>query len=181
MANKKDVGHAMGKVVRILPGIGSYQDRETGREADKALRMQLSERLNRLLGDIEWLKTDLTKKGAFRHIQPVEDLSRHVEKVSRTLEFAPRGYSSLFSRKQVDEEALNRIYEYDKGLSGLIEEIEKSISEITEAKEVPSENGLSQIRKRLLDMEKRISQREAFLDSQPAQSGNDKCQSSSVN
>lgn len=163
MVKKEDVSGTLAKAVRILPGIGSYQDRESSREADKALRMQLSERLDRLLGNIEWLKTDLAKKGAIRQIQPVEDLSRHVEKVSRMFEFAPRGYSPLFSRKQVDEEALNRIYKYDEKLSGLIEEIEKSIGEMTEAREVPSETAMAPIRKMLSDMELKLKDREAFV------------------
>lgn len=163
MVKKEDVSGTLTRAVRILPGIGSYQDRESSREADKALRMQLSERLDRLLGNIEWLKTDLAKKGAIRHIQPVEDLSRHVEKVSRMFEFAPRGYSPLFSRKQVDEETLNRIYEYDEKLSGLIDEIEKSIGEMREAREVPSETAMAPIRKMLSDMELKLKDREAFV------------------
>jgi hypothetical protein len=164
---KEDVGHALKTAARILPGIGSYQDRESSREADKALRMELSERLDQLLGRAEWLKTDLARKRAITHIQRIEDVTRQLEKVSRMLEFAPRGYAPLFSRKQIDEEALERIYGYDKALTGLVKEIEDVIIAMTETGEIPSEEEVARVRKMLSDMERRIDQREAFLNTQP--------------
>ncbi len=161
---KEDVGQALKTAVRILPGIGSYQDKESSRDADKALRMELSGRLDQLLGRTEWLKTDLAKKRAIKHIQRIEDVTRQLEKVSRVLEFAPRGYAPLFSRKQIDEEALDRIYGYDKALTGLVKEIEDAIMTMTEAGEIPSEEEIARVREMLSDMERRIDQREAFLN-----------------
>jgi len=164
---KEDVGHALKTVARILPGIGSYQDREASREADKALRMELSAILDQLLGRTEWLKTDLAKKGAIQHIQRVEDVARHLEKVSRMFQFAPRGYAPLFSRKEVDEEALDRMYGYDKALTGLVKEIEDAVVGMTEAREIPPEEKTTHVREMLLDMERRIGEREAFLNTAP--------------
>ena len=165
---KEDVGHALKTAARVLPGIGSYQDRESSREADKALRMELSDRLDQLLGRTEWLKTDLARKRAIKHIQRVEDVTRQLEKASRMLEFAARGYAPLFSRKQVDEAALERIYGYDKALTGLVKEIEDAIMAMTEAGEVPAEEEMTRAREMLLDLERRIEQREAFLNASPA-------------
>jgi len=163
MMKKEDVGHVLETAARILPGIGSYQDREASREADKALRMELSERLDQLLGRTEWLKTDLAKKGAIKHIQRVEDVSRHLEKVSRMLEFASRGYTPLFSRKQVDEEALDRIYTYDKALIEFVKEIEDTVVGMTERQEIPSEDKTNHVRQMLSSLERQVEEREAFL------------------
>jgi len=162
---KEEVGHVLKTAARILPGIGSYQDRKASREADKALRMELSATLDQLLGRAEWLKTDLAKKGAIKHIQRVEDVTRHLEKVSRMLEFASRGYAPLFSRKQVDEEALDRIYAYDKALIELVKEIEDTVVGMTEGRETPSEDKTNHVRKMLSDLERRLEEREAFLKS----------------
>lgn len=165
MMKKEDVGHVLETAARILPGIGSYQDREASREADKALRMELSESLDQLLGRTEWLKTDLAKKGAIKHIQRVEDVSRHLEKVSRMLEFASRGYSPLFSRKQVNEEALDRIYTYDKALVELVKEIEAAVIGMTEDRAMPSENKMNHVRQMLSNLERQVEERETFLKS----------------
>jgi len=162
MVKKEDVGRVLKKGARILPGIGSYQDREAIRDADKVLRMELSAILDQLLGRTEWLKTDLAKKGAIKHIQRVEDLTRHLEKVSRILEFAPRGYAPLFSMKHVDEETLDRIYAHDKTLVDLVKEIEAAVVGMSEEKEIPAEDRTSHVREMLLTLESRLEERETF-------------------
>jgi len=163
MMKKEDVDHALKTAARILPGIGSYQDREASREADKSLRMKLSATLDQLLGRAEWLKTDLAKKGAFKHIQRVEDVTRQLEKASRMLEFASRGYAPLFSHIQVDEEALDRIYVFDKALTELVQEIEDAVIEMTEARETPVEEKTNHVREMLTDLERQLEERETLL------------------
>jgi hypothetical protein len=164
MMKKEDMGHVLKTAARLLPGIGSYQDRDASREADKALRMKLSATLDQLLGRTEWLKTDLAKKGAIKHIQRVEDVARHLEKVSRMLQFASRGYAPLFSRKQVDEEALDRIYAYDNALIGLVKEIEDAVAGMTDGREVPPEDKTNHVREMLSGLERRLEERESFLN-----------------
>jgi hypothetical protein len=164
MMKKEDMGHVLKTAARLLPGIGSYQDRDASREADKALRMKLSATLDQLLGRTEWLKTDLAKKGAIKHIQRVEDVARHLEKVSRMLQFASRGYAPLFSRKQVDEEALDRIYAYDNALIGLVKEIEDAVAGMTDGREIPPEDKTNHVREMLSGLERRLEERESFLN-----------------
>lgn len=164
MMKKENIGHALKTAARLLPGIGSYQDRDASREADKALRMELSATLDQLLGRTEWLKTDLAKKGAIKHIQRVEDVTRHLEKVSRMLQFASRGYAPLFSRKQVDEEALDRIYAYDKALIGLVKEIEDAVDGMTDGRDIPPEDKTNHVREMLSGLERRLEERQAFLN-----------------
>ena len=160
---KEDVGQALKKAARVLPGIGSYQDREAIRETDKTLRMELSARLDQLLGRTEWLKTDLAKKGAIKHIQGVEDISRQLEKLSRMLDFASRGYAPLFSHSPVDEEALDRLYAHDKALTELVKEIEDVVTGMTEVRETPGEGKKSRVQEMLVDLERRLEERETFL------------------
>ncbi|MFZ0450231.1 MAG: hypothetical protein WAL98_13410 [Desulfatiglandaceae bacterium] len=162
MLKKEDIGHGLEKAARILPGIGSYQDRESSREADKALRMKLSGRLNQLLDQVEGLKSGLAKKGAIRNILPLEDLSRHLEKVSRVMEFASRGYSPLFSRKHIDEEALDRIYKCDRGLLGLLIEMEEAVQVLGGKSEPEWKAGIEPIREMLSRMETSLKERETF-------------------
>jgi hypothetical protein len=163
MLKKEDIGRVLQRAARVLPGIGSYQDRESSREADKALRMKLSERLNQSLDRVERLKSGLAKKGAFRNILPLEDLSRHLEKVSRVIEFSSRGYSPLFSSKQIDEEALDRIYELDSGMWHLLTEVEETVRVLDGKPEPEKDAGIESIREMLFRMENSLKEREAFL------------------
>jgi hypothetical protein len=165
MVKKEGVGQVLKKGARIIPGIGSYQDREAGREADKTLRMELGAVLDDLLGRTEWLKTDLAKKGAIKHIQRVEDISRQLEKVSRMLEFAQRGYAPVFSEKRIDEEALQRIYEHDKTLVERVKEIEDAVTQLSEEREMPAEKETNRVREMLSGLERDLQKRETFLKS----------------
>ncbi len=161
MLTKEDIAYGLEKAARILPGIGSYQDRESSREADKALRMKLSGRLNRLLNRVERMKSGLTKKGVIRSLMPLEDLSRQLEKISRLIEFSPRGYSPLFSRKEINEEALGRIYRCDEGLLSKLTELEKEVEVLTGKTE--RDAAIEPIREILFHMETSLKERETFL------------------
>jgi hypothetical protein len=166
MAQKESIGKALKQAARLLPGIESYQDKESARELDKQVRMTLSRRLDEALGIVEWLKTDQAKKGVIQGIQLLEDLTRHVEKVSRVMEFAPRGYAALFDEWQVDERTLGGLLEFDKAMMGFVTEVEGAIREMAAKGEVPQVSDVARVREQLGHIEKKLKDRERFLGGQ---------------
>lgn len=163
MVTKEKVGEALKRAAGAIPGIASYQDKEASRDADKELRMRLSRRLDDLLGSLECFKTDQAKKGAYKHLKEVDDLSRHMEKVSRLLQFAPRGYAGVFAGEHVGRDKLNQLFEFDKGLLDILSELECSIQELTSKGAVVKGEELGGVRSRLGHMEKKIKDRELLL------------------
>ena len=156
---KENVGKGLKKIARIIPGVGSYQDREDLREADKGLREEISRRLDELLGVLEWLKTDQAKKGGWKRLKPIDDLSRDIEKVSRLVERAERGYAPVFEGRTVTEETLAELFEYDKGLFVDLEEIETLIHKMTDSGIVPEETVVTSVREKMRAFENRINRR----------------------
>ena len=163
MVKKEDLGGVLKKIARVIPGIGSYQDKESVRESDKELRLRLGKRLAEQLGLVEWLKTDQAKKGAFKHLTALEDLTRHLEKVSRMIENASRGYAPLFSDRRVDEDALNRLFEYDKSLCDGLSEMDRTIKAMTAERALPDSEEIRNVRRQLNHMEKAVKDRESLL------------------
>jgi hypothetical protein len=163
MLNKEDVGGALKRAARILPGIGSYQDRESIRESDKALRMQISRKLDELLGMVEWLKADQVRKAALKHLTEIDGLSRHLERVSRTIQFASRGYTPLFSDEAFDEDGLARLFEVDRGLLDGVAEVETLVAKLTEKGTVVTSEGVTTVRKQLDLLEKQLKARGSLL------------------
>ena len=101
------------RLVRILPGVAGYQDREKARETDKQLRMRLGDELKRLMRDLE-----ADKKRLLQAVQPallplLDGLAGKLEKLARTLEFATRGYSALFDLRHVTLRRLEQMYAFD--------------------------------------------------------------------
>ncbi len=160
---KEDVGSAVKKVARLIPGIGSYQDRESLREADKKLRVELSRKLDELVGIMEWIKTDQLKKGGWKRIKDLEDLERDLEKASKVIERAARGYGSVFDEPRVDEDLLQKVYEFDKEFWELLAPIENGIKEFTEKGVVPEYSKIDGIRRLLKDFMQKIAKRDALL------------------
>jgi hypothetical protein len=163
MLKKEDVGRVLKRAARILPGIGSYQDRESIREADKALRMQISRKLDELLGAVEWLKADQAKKAALKHLTEIDGLSRHLERVSRSIEFASRGYTPLFSEEAFDEDGLARLFEVDRGLLDAVAEVETLVVKLTEKGAVVTSEGITSVRKQLDLLDKQLKARGSLL------------------
>jgi hypothetical protein len=159
MVDKEGVGKRLKKAVRLIPGVGSYQDKESLRQSDKELRMKVSRLLDEHLGAVEWVKTDQAKKGSFGRMKELDDLSRHLEKVSRMIEFESRGYAPVFAEKVVDEAALKRLFEHDRGIWDLVAEIGHGIQAFTEDRSVPEGTEIGHLRERLNQVEKRIKER----------------------
>ena len=101
------------RLVRILPGVAGYQDRERARETDKQLRMRLGDELKRVVRDLEGAKRRLLQAGQQGMLPLVEGLAGKLEKLARMFEFATRGYSALFDFRHVDLKRLEQMYAYD--------------------------------------------------------------------
>lgn len=131
--------------------------RTSGPEASKESAIRVSARLDDLLGLIEWLKTDQMKKGSRRNTQNLDDLSIHVEKISRKMDSVSREERPRSEEGKMNEPALNEIIEYDRGIADLLSNIEEAVKRITAEKAVPGSDDINNIQKMLGLMENRIT------------------------
>lgn len=101
------------RLVRILPGVAGYQDRENARETDKLLRMRLSDEMGRVIRDLELDKRRLIDAGHRSALPLLDRLAGKLEKLARTVEYAVRGGSGLFDLHKVDQKRLEQLYAFD--------------------------------------------------------------------
>jgi hypothetical protein len=137
--NKETIGKFMSTIVRIFPGVSSYQDRESYREADKELRLTMGSNLNDMIDILDKIKKELAEKGQIKVLKLLDDLTSHMERISRSLQFLPRGYAALFDSRKVNEEVLDRLLEYDNTMKRDIEELRIPLEKL--AKCFKSEEG----------------------------------------
>ena len=126
-------------------------------KASKELAIRVSTRLDELLGMIEWLKTDQVNKGGRKNIRNLDDLSIHMEKISRKMESVSKEESLQPENKKMNRSALNEILEHGRGIADLLSNIEGAVEGITGDKAVPESNDISNIQKMLGLMESRIT------------------------
>ena len=129
----------------------------SGPKASKELAIRVSARLDELLGFIEWLKTDQVKKDSRKNTQNLDDLSIHIEKISRKMEFVSREERPQSEDEKMNESALNEIIEQDRGIVDLLSNIEEAVKGITGEKAVPGSDDISNIQKTVVLLESRIT------------------------
>jgi hypothetical protein len=163
MGTKEKLAKILTKTARILPGIGSYQDKESARESDKKLRDYMSGELTRFMEAIERLKTDLSRKGGISFLKELDDISRQIDKLSRTIHYASRGYAGVFASYQADEKALSDLFEFDRSLKGEITALKPLISQICEKDGGLASPLLNELRDRLFGVEQKVAERETLI------------------
>jgi len=163
MGTKEKVGRVLQKAARILPGIGSYQDKESIRDSDKKLRDHISKELTSFRETIDRLKTDISRKGSLSFLKDLDDISRQMDKLSRTITFASRGYAGVFDSYQADEKALSDLFEFDKSLTEDVDLLDSLVLKISEKNMELDSTILNEVRDLLLKLEKRTNERESLL------------------
>jgi hypothetical protein len=110
------VASRLERLVRFVPGVAGYQDRENARATDKQVRMRLVEEMRRLMLALEEDKQRLAESGDLSSPPRLDRLSGRLERLSRSVEFAGRGYAGLFDLPKVDGDTLDQLYAFDLGL-----------------------------------------------------------------
>jgi hypothetical protein len=163
MGMKEELGGILKGAARIVPGIGSYQDKESIRESDKKLREFLSFQLSEHMNTLERVKTGIARGGSISFLKELDDLTRTIDKLSRSLRFASRGYAPVFDSNRVDEDALQRLFAFDKSLKEDIDTLDPLVAKISEMAENLDVKLLKELDAILVKIEKRIDERERFL------------------
>jgi hypothetical protein len=101
------------RLVRILPGVAGYQNRENARETDKLVRMRLCDEIRRLIRDLELDKRRLADASKLGTLPLLDRLAGKLETYGRIAEYATRGYSGLFDLHKVDLKGLEQLYAFD--------------------------------------------------------------------
>lgn len=118
------------KILSYIPGFSGYVDRQARRDADKILRDTIANRFEQLWGRISGLQRDLISSGDIAYVDDLEGaaikLRTFVDRVRR----APRGYSGLFDAVQINNEELNKLYEYDAQMLTLSDEVGRAIDNV---------------------------------------------------
>lgn len=110
------VASRLERLVRFVPGVAGYQDRENSRATDKQVRMRLVQEIGRLIQGLDDDKERLARSADLSRLPRLDRLAGRLERQSRIVEFASRGYTGLFDLHQVDEETLDQLYAFDLGL-----------------------------------------------------------------
>jgi len=134
LGEKKDVYGAAKKQMRLservlaeIPGFRGYKEKELRRESDKLIRNHLYQKLAQARTNF---KTVFQKMSDRRQLDVLTDMDRLVAKFDRVTErvnHASYGYSGFFDVVKIQEEALDRMTDFD---NQLIDQVNSIASEV---------------------------------------------------
>jgi hypothetical protein len=124
MGTKERLAKRLETLARVIPGIGSYQDKEGLRDADKRLRDTLAGRLDGARRTVEEVIFTRQRQGHFQGIDRLGSLERKLQHVADSVRSASRGYSGSFDTVKIDEEKLEELYTFDISMAETVSAVE---------------------------------------------------------
>ncbi|MBT9587740.1 hypothetical protein IV102_30675 [bacterium] len=145
-------------LMRKIPGFGGYLDRERRRDADKLQRDFMAKGLSELKRKVQDAQEQLLEGGQMKLMTKLDDVNNIVDRVAGRLRSASYGYSGFFDQNQVNEEELNRIYEFDLSLVNELQHADEALLGLTSSLEGDN------VKARISDLEKAIRAVDSKLD-----------------
>ena len=147
-------------LMRKIPGFSGYLDRERRRDADKLHREFLAKGTTALKAKIQDVQEELMNKGDMKTMARLDDLNNRLDKVTGRLRHANYGYTGFFVQNEVNEQELNRIYEFDLSLVNNLQYAEEALTAVA-GNVAGGQEGLAD---RIRDLENTVKELDAKLD-----------------
>lgn len=160
MDNITDKGPAaqLEELARKIPGFGGYLDRERRRDADRLQREFMAKSLSELKRKVQDSQEQLLEAGQMKLMTKLDDLNNIIDRVAGRMRNASYGYSGFFDLHQVNEDELNRIYEFDLSLVNELSHAEEALQGL--AANLEGDN----VKARISDLEKAVRAIDSKLD-----------------
>lgn len=132
---KGDMSSVENLLAEKLPGYKGYKQKQVRREADKLLRDTIAKRMQTVKSQLDAFQTDLISAGKIDLLDETGSAATQIQTFIDRVRTATYGYSGLFDTVRVDEQDLDRLYEFDATLLDYAERIERAIAHASEGLE----------------------------------------------
>ena len=151
-------------LMRKIPGFGGYLDRERRRDADKLQREFMAKGLSELKRKVQDSQEELLNAGNMKMMTKLDDINNVIDRVAGRLRHASYGFAGLFEQNQINEEELNRIYEFDLSLVNQLTHAEEAVLALGATLESESLNvRVADLAKSIREIDSKLDERERLL------------------
>ena len=120
---------ALKKLQLIIPGLRGYRSKEDIRVSDELLRNELTDKLDGVKANLEQLRKQVSLGGDLTNLTGVGSLISQVQTVSGEVRHAAQGYAGWVAPIIVDEDKLNKLYDYDYALVNSVAQLYDSTTQ----------------------------------------------------
>lgn len=121
------------KLLDWFPGYTGYQEKETRRDADGALRRMLADDYAKQAQRLTRVQQTLLAARRLDMLAPVEAAHRRLQHFTDRVRTATYGYAGLRDSIQIDERALDQLYQFDLALADGVDDVGTDIATVEQA------------------------------------------------
>lgn len=131
-AAKSQMG-AVERLLKGLPGISGYYEKEMRRDADKRLREQVAQALEQCKAELMDVQNQLLRGGGLLHMDDVDQAIVKLQILIDRVKTASYGYAGLFDTVRIKEEQLDALHRFDAAMAGEVVGLKGSIDALAAA------------------------------------------------
>lgn len=118
------------RLAGVIPGYNRYQQLEKRRDADKMNRDILYGELKAQQDKLESLALAITKTNKLDNLEDLDRAVRKLRTAADRIRLADYGVSGFFDAAKIEEEELDRMYEFDLSLGEQVKAIANKVAEL---------------------------------------------------
>ena len=126
----------MGTIERLLkglPGIGGYIDKELRRDADKRVRELIAQELEVQKQALLEIQRMLLDGKGLLWLDNIDQAVQKLQILADRIKTASYGYSGLFDPVKIREEALDALHRFDQAMAGRVADVRVAIMNLRAA------------------------------------------------
>jgi hypothetical protein len=160
------LARAAERLLAVAPGYSGYKTRERLREEDRAIREAVARQLGLVIGRLERALAASIRSLPTEDVEAASRVVRNLGRQRDRIRFAPAGYSSLFSRRQIGRDTLEGLKALDAGVWAVLEALDR----IAGTWDEEARRGRfawpgSEVKNAVLELEDALDERESLLRS----------------
>jgi len=101
------------KLELLIPGLRGYRSKEDIRVSDSLLRNQVADKLDHVKDNLQQVRKQVAMSNDLTNLTSVGSLMAQVQTLSGEVRHAAQGYAGWVAPIQVNEDKLNKLYDYD--------------------------------------------------------------------
>jgi hypothetical protein len=131
-AAKERMG-AIERLLKGLPGIRGYVDKEMRRDADKRLRELIAQELETQKQALLAVQRSLLENQGLMWLDNVDQAVQKLQTLADRIKSASYGYAGLFDPVRIREEQLDALHRFDQALANRTVDVKMAVSNLSKA------------------------------------------------
>jgi hypothetical protein len=120
------------RLIKGLPGVRGYVDKEERRNTDYRLRQMIADELERSRSTLYEVQNSLLNSGGLAHLDALGRAITKISNLTDRIRTASYGYAGLFDAVRIEEAQLDALHRFDMGLLNEVAKLEDAVTALRE-------------------------------------------------